>query len=141
MVNRRTINVSVIGAVVLSMGLAAQKKDEKKQTDDQKREIQNVVKIVDDVAAGQPAPNDFAITWVHEDYMKAQGNKQYTPFTVTIDPKGASGTVAFYWRVVSKDAPPAPPPVADSKDAKKDDKDKKAQRAEYTCTRMSISSP
>jgi hypothetical protein len=131
MVNRRTISFTftVIGAVALSMGLAAQKKDEKKQTDDQKREIQNVVKIVDDVAAGQPAPNDFAMTWVHEDYMKAQGNKQYTPFTVTIDPKGASGTIAFYWRVVSKDAAPPPPtPAADSKDAKKDDKKAAAEK-------------
>jgi hypothetical protein len=63
--------------------------------------------------------------------MKAQGNKQYAPFTVTIDPtKVSAGTVTFYWRAVSKSAPPSPP-VADAKDAKKDDKKAVPKRAEY----------
>jgi hypothetical protein len=131
---RNAATLSVIGALVLSVGLVAQKKDDKKQSDEQKKEIQAVVKMIDDVAAGQPAPNDFNVAWAHEDYMKAQGNKQYAPFTVTIDPtKATSGPVAFYWRVVSKDgAPPPAPPAADSKDKKKDDKDKpQAKRPEY----------
>ena len=63
--------------------------------------------------------------------MKAQGNKQYAPFTVTIDPaKTTAGLVAFYWRVVSKDAPP-PPPAVDPKDAKKDDKKNPPKRPEF----------
>jgi hypothetical protein len=133
MVNHRTVCVSTIVALVFSVGILAQKKDDKKESEDQKRETQAVIKVVDDVVAGQPAPNDLGAAWVHEDFMKAQGNKQYTPFTVTIDPAKASapnGTVTFYWRVVSKDAPPPPPP--DPKDAKKDDKDKKnAKRQEF----------
>jgi hypothetical protein len=133
MVRRKAVGISAVVALVFSTGLMAQKKDEKKQSDEQKKEIQSVIKIVDDVAAGQPAPNDFNAMWVHEDFLKAQGNKQYAPFTVSIDPSKASGgTVAFYWRVVSKDAPAEPPPAADSKDAKKDDKDKKnVKRPEY----------
>src|SRR4030095_5874826 len=104
MLNRHAATLTLIGALALSVGVLAQKKDEKKQTDEQKKEIQAVVKSVDDVAAGQPAPNDIDVAWVHEDYMKAQGNKQYAPFTVTLDPtKVASGPVSFYWRVVSKD--------------------------------------
>jgi len=41
------------------------------------------------------------MTWLREDVLKAQGNKEYVPFTVQIDPSKVSGdTVAFYWRVV-----------------------------------------
>src|SRR3954451_9818570 len=107
-----------------SIGLFAQNKDDKKRDDAQKKEIQNIVKIVDDAAAGQPVANDLSLTWLREDVLKAQGNKEYVPFTVTIDPsKVSGGTVAFYWRVVSKN-PAAPAPAADAKkDDKKKDKD------------------
>ncbi len=84
-------------------GSSRRSKDDKKADDAQKKEIQSVVKIVDDVVAGQPAPNDLSLTWAHEDLLKAQGNKEYVPFTVTLDPsKVPGGKVSFYWRVVSK---------------------------------------
>ena len=93
-------------ALAFSVALVAQKKDDKKQSDAQKKEIQDIVKIVDGVAAGQPAPNDLGLSWVHEDFLKANGNKQYVPFTVTFDPvEGDRPDVAFYWRVVSKERP------------------------------------
>ena len=130
MVNRKGMCVAVIAAVLLSVGVFAQKKDDKKQSDDQKKEIQVVVKMADDLGAGQPAPNDLGLAWGHADFMKAQGNKQYAPFTVTLDPaKTTAGVVAFYWRVVSKDAPP--PPGVDPKDAKKDDKKNPPKRPEF----------
>lgn len=114
----RTLGVAV--ALVCSVGLAAQ--TDKKRDDAQKKEIQSIIKIVDDVSAGQPATNDLAVAWTHEDVLKAQGNKQYVPFTVSFDPsKVTGGTVAFYWRVVSK----AAPAVAAPDPGKKDDKDKK----------------
>ena len=137
MLNRQQVGltVSVIVALVASGGLLAQKKDEKKQSDDQKREIQAVVKAVDDMAAGQPGANDFSVTWQHEDFMKAQGNKQYAPFTVTLDPtKTTAGNVAFYWRVVSKNAPPPPPPPPPDpkdKDKKDDKKNQPPKRPEF----------
>jgi hypothetical protein len=132
MVNRRGMSVSVIIALLLSVGVFTQSKDDKKQSDDQKREIQAVVKMADDLAAGQPVANDLGLAWGHADFMKAQGNKQYAPFSVTLDPaKTTGGPVAFYWRVVSKDAPPPPPPVADPKDAKKDDKKNPPKRPEF----------
>jgi hypothetical protein len=109
--------------LILSVGVSAQKKDDKKQTDEQKKEIQVVVKIADDLAAGQPAANDLGLAWGNADFMKAQGNKQYAPFTVTLDgAKTTASTLAFYWRVISKDAAPPPAPAPDAKDAKKDDK-------------------
>jgi hypothetical protein len=112
-----------------SIGLLAQK--DKKQDEAQKKEIQGIVKIVDDLAAGQPAPNDLSVTWLREDQLKAQGNKQYVPFTVTIDPsKVSGGTVAFYWRVIAKTAMAAPEPAAGQKKDDKKDKDK-AKKPDY----------
>ena len=109
---------------VSSIGLFAQSKDDKKKTDAQNKEIQNIVKTVDDLVAGQPAANDLSMTWLREDVLKAQGNKEYVPFTVQIDPsKVSGGTVAFYWRVVAKGGAVAAPEPG-KKDDKKD-KDKK----------------
>jgi hypothetical protein len=127
---RRVPLAALILAVVFSVALVAQK-DEKKQSDAQRKEIQNIVKIVDSVAGGQPAPNDLSLAWVHEDMLKAQGNKEYVPFTVSIDPSKVSGNVALYWRVVSKDAAAAAPVAAPKKDDKDKDKDKKKSDYAY----------
>src|SRR6185503_1931930 len=76
-----------------------------KLSDAQKKEIQAVVKMVDDAATGKPAPNDFSLTWVRQDILKAQSNREYVPFTVSFDPsKLPSGNVSVYWRVMSKSA-------------------------------------
>jgi hypothetical protein len=125
--------ISVV--VASSIGVFAQNKDDKKRDDAQKKEIQNIVKIVDDAAAGQAAANDLSLTWLREDVLKAQGNKEYVPFTISVDPSKVTGDkVAFYWRVVAKDggapaAEPAPAPGAKKDDKKKDDKAKKTDYA------------
>lgn len=112
---------------ICSAALFAQNAPAPRRTDAEKKEALAVFKIVDDVSAGQPAPNDLSLTWLHEDLMKAQGNKQYVPFSVTIDPsKVSGGKISFFWRVVSKGAPA---PAADAKDAKKDGK--KPAQPEY----------
>src|SRR4051812_9895457 len=121
MIFRRGLLALLLVSLTYSPALLAQ---QKKQTDAQKKEIQGIVKIVDSIAAGQPAPNDLGLTWIREDVLKAQGNKEYVPFTVSIDPSKVSGSVALYWRVVSKDAAAAAPPPAAKDDKKKDDKDK-----------------
>jgi hypothetical protein len=134
---RRAFALVVLAAFVSSVGVYAQKdqQKDKKQDEAQKKEIQSIVKIVDDMAAGQPAPNDLSATWLREDHLKAQGNKEYVPFTVSIDPSKLGGaTAAFYWRVVSKAvAAPAEVPAAGAKkDDKKDDKkDKEKQKYAY----------
>src|SRR5438270_13490530 len=112
---RGLLALCVAIAVVASVGLTAQNKDDKKKDDAQKKEIQSVVKIVDDVAAGQPAPNDLALTWVRDDQLKAQGNKEYVPFTVSVDAsKVSTPNVAFYWRVIAKGgATPSPATAGD----------------------------
>jgi hypothetical protein len=132
---RAVLAILVLVVFASSMTLFGQAKDDKKQDEKQKKEIQNIVKIVDDSAAGQPAPNDLSLSWLREDVLKAQGNKEYVPFTVSLDPsKVGGGNVAFYWRVVSKGpaaAAAAPDPA--KKDDKKDkDKDKdKGKKTEY----------
>jgi hypothetical protein len=134
MVNRRGALALALGlAFSFSGGVVAQQPapQQQKQSDAQKKEIQSIVKIVDDVAAGQPAPNDLGLTWVREDFLKAQGSKQYVPFTISLDPsKVGGGTVALYWRVVSKSTAPPPPPAA-APGQKKDEKKDEKKRPEY----------
>jgi hypothetical protein len=121
---RRLSALGVALALAWSVGLAAQ--NDKKRDDAQKKEIQSIIKIVDDVSSGQTAANDLSVTWLHDDVLKAQGNKQYVPFTVSFDPtKVPGGTVALYWRVVSKSAAAPPAAEAGKKDDKNKDKDKK----------------
>jgi len=122
-VNRRGLALSAAAVMILSAALVAQKRDDKKQSDQQKKETLDIVKIADGVAAGQPATNDLGLAWGHEDYLKATGNKEYVPFTLTFDPsKITSGpTVALYWRVVAKDTVAA---ATLTLPAKKEDKDK-----------------
>src|SRR5262245_10105365 len=129
MKQRRGVFALFVSIVLMSsIGLLAQNKDDKKRDDAQKKEIQNIVKIVDDASAGQSAANDLSLTWLREDILKAQGNKEYVPFTVSVDPSKVTGDkVAFYWRVVAKGgSAPAPEaaPAAKKDDKKKDDKDK-----------------
>jgi hypothetical protein len=121
--------VLIFSASLLAQQAAPQQQPQRKLSDAEKKEIQTVLKIVDDVAAGQPAPNDLNLAWAREDLLKAQGNKQYLPFSVTFDAsKVNGGKVAMYWRVVEKEGA-APPADASKKDEKKDDK--KNAKAEY----------
>jgi hypothetical protein len=121
----------VLGALTVSPVSAQTTQTNKKLSDSQKREIQAILKIVEGAAAGQPAPNDLSLTWVREDMLKAQGNRQYVPFTVSIDPSQLTGgNVTMYWRVVAKGQAAAPPPAAsEKKDDKKKDKDAAPQYA------------
>jgi len=122
--DRRGLIAFLAMITLVSLPAAAQEKQEKK-SDQQKKEIQNVVKIVDDLAAGQPAPNDLSASWVHEDFLKAQGQKEYVPFTVALDPtKVTGGNVALYWRVVAKAGEAAAAPAPSQKKDDKKDKDK-----------------
>jgi len=116
MVNWRSAFALSAGAALLcSTALIAQ--GERKLNDTEKKEIQAIVKMIDGPPAGQPTSNDLALAWVHSDLLKAQGNMQYVPFTVSVDASKVSAkSLTLYWRVVSKN-PPA--------EAAKDDKDKK----------------
>ena len=109
--------LSVIALVIVlasTAGLSAQK--DKKQDEAEKKEIQAMRKLVDDLGPGQAAPNDLSLAWLRADFLKAQSNKEFVPFTVSVDPsKVAGGAVAFYWRVVPKGPAEAAAPPAGSR--------------------------
>lgn len=117
----RVLAVSFVALSTFSVGLFAQdQKRDKKLEEAQKKEIQAVVKVVDDVMAGQPVPDDLSATWARQDFLKAQGNRQYVPFVVTIDPsKVSTPNVAIYWRVIAQ-AGTTPAPAGVKADEKKD---------------------
>ena len=64
--------------------------------------------------------------------MKAQGNKEYAPFTVTVDPtKATGGTVALLLARGFEERRAAAAAGADAKDDKKDDKKNPPKRPEF----------
>jgi hypothetical protein len=117
---------AVMAAFLFSATLVAQNdrnQNEKenqppKLTKAQEMELQAINKIVDAVVANQPAPNELNAAWLRHDVLKAEGNKQYVPFTLTLDPGAVTAkSLTVYWRVVPQGAA-VPPPPAESKDPK-----------------------
>jgi hypothetical protein len=125
MVNwRRPIALGSFFLMLAASTLLAQGKEPqpRKLSSDENKELNSISTMLNSNATA--SQNDLSLTWIGNDLLKAQGNKEYVPFTVTIDPsKATAGKVAFYWRVVAKDAPAA--------DVKKDDKDKKGGSQQY----------
>jgi hypothetical protein len=119
MVMRRSaIALGFATALVCSALLSAQ--GERKLNDTEKKEFQAIVKVLDGPATGQPATNEMGLAWVHSDLLKAQGNMQYVPFTVSLDTsKFTSKNVSLYWRVVAKNSAAAGAAAKDAKDSKK----------------------
>ena len=129
--HRRGLIALVAMMAVASSSAFAQ---DKKLADQQDKEKKNIRKVVDDLVAASNTSNDFAASWVREDFLKAQGNKEYVPFTVSIDPSKvpAGSYLTFYWRVVLKGDAAAAAPTAGKKDDKKDkDKDSKSKDFPY----------
>jgi hypothetical protein len=87
------------------------------------------------MGANPSAPNDLSLTWTRADFLKAQSNKEFVPFTVSIDPsKVTAGSISFYWRVVAKGGAvePAAAPAGKKDDKSKDDKSKdKDKKTEF----------
>jgi hypothetical protein len=123
---RRAFGLVLTMAMMCSASALAQKDEKRKLDDTQKKEIQNVVKILDQVVAGKtPSPNDLSLAWVHQDFLKAEGGKEFVPFILTIDPSPVTtGNVVVYSRVVKAAGAAAP---TDPPAAAKGDKDEKAE--------------
>ena len=107
---------AALSLVAGSSVLLAQKGDNKKEVKRSKAEqidIDTLVTVVDNVAAGKlPAPTDVAITWDSSNFFRAPDGTTYMPFTVTIDKsKLASPTTAIYLRAADTAAAAAPAPA------------------------------
>lgn len=132
----------VLSSVIIATAVAAaaQRRDEKKATESggltqaQRQELMPLFRLVDEVMKGTPAgtylvspasakepaapqpqvaPADVPLTW-RNDYLKAQGDLIYIPFTVSIEPGRLGSSVAGYLRVATKGmTPPAAPAPAE----------------------------
>jgi hypothetical protein len=66
--------------------------------------------------ASQPAPAEVPLT-LRADFLKAQGEQIFVPFTVQVDPGKLGASVAGYLRVAAKGSSVLPPPAAGAKPA------------------------
>jgi hypothetical protein len=121
---RRVLSVAVVVGSLAGTSLVAQqnnqqasnpqnRRDQEKRSQQEQRDIQALVQLVDAVSAGkQPAPTDIPVTWTGNHFVKGAGDATFIPFTVTIDAnKLAAPGVALYVRAVAKGAPATPPPA------------------------------
>ena len=121
-------------ALIVSVSLFAQKKDDKKQSDEQKKEVQALVKMVDDAAAGQAAPNDLGAGLGARrlpEGARQQGVRAVCRHRRPDQGDRRHGLVLLARRVEERGAPP-PPAADEGKDKKKDDKkNQAAKRPEF----------
>ncbi len=105
MVRRRVIALTVAvafalaGSVALSAQQPAAKKDEPKRSKQEQQEIEQLVKLVDGVMAGQPAPTDIQMT-LTPFFLKSQEQRTFVPFTMSVTGAPAADA-ALYVRVVN----------------------------------------
>ena len=76
-------------AFLLSAGLGAQV--DKKTEDAIKKEAQALQKLADAALVAQGGANDLNVTWVKEDFLRGVKDKQFVPFTITLDPTKVTG--------------------------------------------------
>ena len=99
MARRRRVFAIGLALLVFSVGLFAQA--DKKTEEALKKEAQNLAKLADAALAAQGSSNDFNLTWVKEDFLKGPKDKEFVPFTFTLDPtKVTTENLTLYWRVV-----------------------------------------
>jgi len=98
--------VALVVSASFAVAQQAPKKDERKRSKQEQQEIEQVVKLVDGVMAGQPAPADITMS-LDPFFMKSQEARTFVPFVLTVNnaPKVDS---ALYVRVVNPAAVPDP---------------------------------
>jgi hypothetical protein len=109
MMRRRAIALAaaLAFAVASSAAYAQQAKpDNKRRSKQEQAEIEQLVKAVDGVMAGQPAPSDVQMT-LTPFFLKSQEQRTFVPFVLDIkDPPKADAAV--YVRVVNPEQKPDP---------------------------------
>ena len=107
MATRRVVALAVALAVSGTFALAqSAKPDNKKRSKQEQQEIEAIVKVVDGVMTGQPAPTDIQLT-ITPFFLKSQEQRTFVPFV--LDVKGApAADAAMYVRVVDPASKPDP---------------------------------
>jgi hypothetical protein len=100
--------VALMVSATLAVGVQAQnqKKNEPKRSKQEQQEIEQVVKLVDGVMAGQPAPADITMS-LEPFFMKSQEMRTFVPFVLTVN-NAPKTDAAMYVRVVNPAATPDP---------------------------------
>lgn len=116
---RRAVALGSAVALIFTAALSAQQEPRKeaprKLTKAEEVEKAAIYALVNGASTGQ-TPNDFSITWVRDDVLKASDNLQYVPFILSVDPaKIGTKPVTVYWRVVSTATPPPAAAPANAK--------------------------
>ncbi len=115
----RRIVAFCLALVVLtaaSLTLAAQDKKPRKLSKQEQQDVATLVKLADAVAAGQPAPAEFKLTWVQNHFAKSADGTTFVPFTLSVD-RAALGSpaVTMHVRAIRKNAAPVEPKKDDEK--------------------------
>jgi len=106
---RRALAIVVALLVSASFAVAQQaptKKDDRKRNKQEQQEIEQVVKLVDGVMAGQPAPADVTMS-LEPFFMKSQEARTFVPFILKVN-NAPAAPAALYIRVVNPSAVPDP---------------------------------
>src|SRR5690242_1612825 len=98
--------VALVVSATLAAAQTAPKQDNKKRSKQEQQEIEQVVKLVDGVMAGQPAPTDITMT-LEPFFMKSQEQRTFVPFVLTVT-NAPKTDAAMYVRVVNPAAVPDP---------------------------------
>ena len=108
MVRRRVLAVAVALAVASAGVAVAQqaKPNTQKRSKQEQTEIEQLVKLIDGVMAGQPAPTDIQMT-LTPFFLKSQEQRTFVPFTLEVEGAPAADA-ALYVRVVNPAAQPDP---------------------------------
>lgn len=122
MARRRVLSLLTALAFALATAPAvlAQKKDEKKRSKQEQQEIEQLVKLVDGVMTGQPAPTDVQMA-ITPYFLKSQEQRTFVPFVLNVS-NGPATDAAMYVRVVNPGA---------SETAEKDKEKDKGKKVEY----------
>jgi hypothetical protein len=111
MVRRRVIALAAAFALAMAAPTAfaeqrGGKEQQPKRSKQEQVEIEQLVKTVDGVMAGQPAPSDIQMS-LQPFFMKSQEQRTFVPFVLEVT--GAPATdAALYVRVVNPSAEPDP---------------------------------
>ena len=112
MVRRRVIAlvaavaVAVSASTVFAEQRGGDQKNQPKRSKQEQAEIEQLVKLIDGVMAGQPAPSDIQMSLTPY-FLKSQEQRTFVPFVLGVTGAPASDT-ALYVRVVNPSAQPDP---------------------------------
>ena len=101
-----TIYIALLVSASLAGAQPAAKQDDKKRSKQEQAEIEQLVKLVDGIMAGQPAPADVKMS-MEPYFMKSQEARTFVPFVLTVA-NAPQADAAMYVRVVNPSAVPDP---------------------------------